>query len=154
MEIKYLADCIEWATTLAEWHFQEWHKFLPEWSRDEALEELLTHKQRRSIPTTLIAVENSKMIGSVSLVLVDNEELTNLSPWLASLFVALQWRGKGIARKLVERAVEEASEIGISRLYVYTPHHEAFYLHLGWTVMEKISLAIGEATIFYLDLLA
>jgi N-acetylglutamate synthase-like GNAT family acetyltransferase len=37
----------------------------------------------------------------------------------------------------VERAVQEARALGVSRLYLYTPGTGALYRRLGWSVVER-----------------
>jgi predicted N-acetyltransferase YhbS len=60
-----------------------------------------------------------------------------LAPWLAGVFVKPQCRGKGIGSELVRRIEAEARSLGVSTLYLYTPHTESLYERLGWSVTER-----------------
>lgn len=151
IRIEYLADAMEQAPVLAKLHHDQWCQLLPGWSAAAALEELSSHTRRRAIPTTLVALDGADLLGSVSLLAVDHESLAHLSPWLASLFVVPGHRGKGVARLLIDRLVDEASALGVKRLYAYTPEHEAMYVRLGWSVLGRVALPVGEATVVYVD---
>ena len=136
MHIAYLAEHPDYAATLAQWHYREWQRLLPDWSHEAALDELQSHTSRRHLPTTLIAIDNARLIGSVSLVEEDHPTLSLLSPWLASLYVAPEHRGRGIGAVLVKALVDEANALGITRLYLYTEDGQRFYERLGWSLRE------------------
>jgi len=136
VRIEYLADHPTLAPALAAWHHSEWRDLLPWWTADAALEELRTHRARRSLPTTLVALDGSVAAGSVSLLREDLPEWSHLGPWLASLYVVPAARGRGIGRMLVRRCLAEAAELGIPRLYLFTAGQEAYYLRLGWQLLE------------------
>lgn len=151
IRIEYLADHPGLGPSLATLHHAQWRLLLPDWSEAQALEELAGHTRRRTIPTTLVALEGGALLGSVSLLSVDHERLAHLSPWLASLFVVPQQRGRGVARLLVDRLVAEAAALGVRRLYAYTPEHEAMYVRMGWSLLERVDLGEAHASIVYVD---
>jgi GNAT superfamily N-acetyltransferase len=72
--------------------------------------------------TTLVALEDGQVAGLVQ-VQSDGEIQAHLS----ALLVGEDWRGRGIARRLLQDALERA---GGMRMDVLTSA-EAFYLHLG-----------------------
>jgi len=61
----------------------------------------------------------------------------DLSPWLASVFVPPEHRGKGIGTALTRRIMDEAKALDVGTLYLFTPDRETFYSRLGWTVLER-----------------
>jgi predicted N-acetyltransferase YhbS len=130
--IEYLADRPAAAPVLAGWHHREWAELLPGWSLDQAVAELRSHTGRRQIPTTLVAVAGDQVLGSASLVVADLDGWERLSPWLASVYVLPQWRGRGIGGRLVTRAVEEARGLGVPVLYLWTAGQQGYYARLGW----------------------
>lgn len=150
MEIGYLADHMRWAPRIARWHHRAWGGLLRDWTCEQALAELRGHTGRTSIPTTLVAFDGGEPLGSVSLVPEDAPELADLTPWLASLYVAPAHRGRGIGRVLVRRAVAEAARLGVVRLHLYTPHHEAFYRTLGWRPMARFKLGRTEVSVLWI----
>jgi predicted N-acetyltransferase YhbS len=132
MRIDYLADHPEMAPLLAAWHYQEWAELLPEWSLAEALADLNGHVGRRQIPTTFVAVEDGRPVGSASLLESDLDGWDHLTPWVASVFVIPQRRGRGVGRRLMARVVEEAKALGVSIVYLFTAGQAAYYQRLGW----------------------
>ncbi len=141
MHIDYLDQHRDLVATLADWHHVQWGHLFDDWGIEVVRAELEGHATRRTLPTTLVMVENSKPLGSVSLVLEDAPEFCNQgSPWLASLFVAPQHRGRGLGAMLVQSAVDAAAGQGIDELFLFTPDHADFYQRLGWSPMLRTTL--------------
>jgi predicted N-acetyltransferase YhbS len=134
--VEYLADRLEAAPVLAGWHHREWGDLLPGWSPEQALAELRTHTGRRQVPTTFVAVEDDRLLGSASLLVADLDGWEHLTPWVASVYVVPERRGHGIGRQLVFRAVEEAAALGIVAVYLWTAGQQAYYARMGWEFVE------------------
>lgn len=71
----------------------------------------------------------------------------NFPPWLASVFVVPEWRGKGIASALVKRVEAEAAAHGFERIYLYTPDQQALYRRLGWQDREDVEYRKEHVTV-------
>ncbi len=147
MRIEFLADHPDAIETLARWHYGEWRELIPDWSLEKARRELAEHTGRITIPTTLVALEGTEVVGSASLLVEDLPEWKQLTPWVASVFVAPAWRGRGVGSRLVARAVEVAGQTGAATVYLLTPGQEAFYRRLGWSVVEVASNPERRVTI-------
>ena len=143
MRFEYLADHSGLIPTLARWHYDEWRELIPEWSYDEAVRELATHTRRAAVPTTIVALDGAEPIGTASLLIEDLPEWKHFTPWVASVFVAPAWRGKGIGTRIVRRAVEVAGDLGVPAVYLLTEGQAAFYRRLGWSTVE-VSPARGH----------
>lgn len=152
MRIEFLADHPQHALTLARWHHREWGTLMPDWTPGDAERELTGHATRRDIPTTLVLLDGDALIGSVSVLDEDASEFRDLSPWLASLYVAPPARGRGLGAQLVHAAVAYARDQGVPRLYLFTPEHAAFYARLGWREIDRRPLAGREVTLMAIDL--
>jgi predicted N-acetyltransferase YhbS len=137
VHIDYLANHLEMAEQLAGWHVGEWAELLPGWTVLEAENELRSHTRCRAIPTTLVAIEEGKPIGSASLLTSDLDGWDLLSPWLASVFVIPECRGRGLGGQLVGRVVEEARALGVRHLHLWTAGQQAYYERLGWTAFQE-----------------
>jgi GNAT superfamily N-acetyltransferase len=87
--------------------------------------------------TALIAFIDEEPAGVCLLVLHEIEPAHDLSPWLASLYVAPQFRGRGVARRLVRAIEDHARRNSVARLHLYTVDAAEFYLKCGWAVVER-----------------
>ncbi len=141
MHIDYLDQHREHVATLAAWHHAEWGHLYDEWTLALAHAELADQATRRTLPTSLVLLDEGRPIGSVSLVLEDAPELCEEgSPWLASLFVLPEFRGRGLGAKLVHAAVEVAAREKVEHLFLFTPEHAGFYERLGWRLIARTAL--------------
>lgn len=137
MNIEYLANHREVIPTLAHWFYEEWAYLHPERTYSD-VESLITERaQTDKIPVALVAYDGEELLGTVCLKVHDMDTRLDLTPWLAGLYVSAPRRGQGIGAALVSAIERKAFELGVDRLYLYTPESEPFYSKLGWTVMER-----------------
>src|SRR5512146_332414 len=137
MRIEYLADHKALVPELAKWHFVEWSVLQPNETlagRTLRLRNCCGHSE---IPTVVIGLLGNVLCGSGMLVAQDMDSRPNLTPWLAGLYVAPQYRRKGYGTKLIERIVQEAALLQAQALYLYTPNSEQYYSKRGWSLMER-----------------
>ena len=71
-------------------------------------------------------------------------------PWLASVYVVPERRGRAIGSMLVERVVEEAWAVGFPVIHLFTPDRQSFYLRMGWTELE--TALVRERPVFIMKL--
>jgi N-acetylglutamate synthase-like GNAT family acetyltransferase len=152
MQIGYLADHKDFISTLANWHHQEWSYLRPEESKEARIERLRGCCGHKEIPTVVIAFTDGELLGSAMLVAHDMDTRTDLSPWLAGVFVAAEQRRRSIGGALVQRIIEEARGLGVQRLYLYTPGAEEFYARRGWSLVERTNYHEADVTVMCLDL--
>jgi GNAT superfamily N-acetyltransferase len=136
MQISYLADHPEFIPTLARWHHEEWAYLRPGDSLEARTERLRKCCGHCEIPTIVIAFTGGTLVGSAMLITHDMDTRMELSPWLAGVFVAAERRCQGIGAALVRRVIDDATRLGVHRLYLYTPSAERFYLRRGWVFVE------------------
>ena len=79
-QIAPLSEQKQFIPTLATWHFDQWGQFRPGATRQFYLDRLEEHTGHDTIPTTFVAHEGEKVIGSASLVHHDLDARTDLSP--------------------------------------------------------------------------
>jgi GNAT superfamily N-acetyltransferase len=154
VEFAWLADRPQWVPRLAALHHAQWSWIDPEWTLDEARENLAIHTAGTAIPTTRIALVDGGLAGSVSLLANDHSRIRRWSPWLASLLVLPEFRGRGIGAALVREAVAIAARFGIGRLYLYTDDAAPFYARLGWSMEERVDMEGGPVEVMSIDPLA
>ena len=142
MRIEPIASHRGQVATLAAWHHAAWGHLYSHWTMEVAHSELEEHASRTSgLPMTLLALDGEELLGSVSLVFEDAPELQEHgSPWLASLYVKPQARGRGVGAALVRSVVALASQEGVGELFLFTPEHRDFYARLGWRPLARTAL--------------
>jgi GNAT superfamily N-acetyltransferase len=139
MEIGYLADHLDFALTLAGWHYEQWKGLHENDSVGQRIEFLKAGANRLKIPAVFVAIENGELRGSATLAASDMETRRELTPWMIDVYVAPQWRRRGIASQLVHRVVVEAAALKVAELYLFTtgPWREQLHAGLGWSVIDR-----------------
>lgn len=147
MQIDYLADHPDAIPTLAHWHHEQWKHLDPVDTVEQRIVRLQAHLGKVQIPTTFVAmslsekrgpgVDRKDILGSASLIAHDMDTHPELSPWLASVFVAPELREQGIGTALVRRVIQEAETLEVLNLHLFTtPDKRGFYARLGWELIE------------------
>jgi GNAT superfamily N-acetyltransferase len=72
---------------------------------------------------------------------------------LDDLFVDPQWQRRGVARRLIDDAVQTLRVSGRHRLWVTgNPHASAFYAAVGFVGSERVATELGEGLRLHLDI--
>jgi GNAT superfamily N-acetyltransferase len=137
MNIAYLADKPDYLAPVVAWVHGYWGHLPPPRTLEQVAERFRTHLNRDRAPLTLVALEGDTILGTASLFLQDMSTRLDLSPWLAAVYVTPEVRRRGIGAALVRAVEEQASALGYTRLYLFTPDQDHFYARLGWTPLER-----------------
>jgi GNAT superfamily N-acetyltransferase len=137
LQIVFLKQRMEFAPQLAALHAAEWRHLYAHWDESVGLAEFNEQAGDGSIPTTLIALDGDRLVGSVSVVNNDLPGWEHLNPWLASLYVLDGFRQGGVASRLVEEACRTLQQNGIRRAYLFTETSGAFFGRRGWRFVAK-----------------
>jgi predicted N-acetyltransferase YhbS len=132
LRIAALADCPAALPEVAAWLHGQW---MLGWglSHADVQDELRRRANRDTLPMAWVALAGEQPVGTVSLV----EDERPLEPGsvacVAGLYVTPEWRRRGVARALCDRALAELVQMKRPSAGVFTRDREAFYRHLGWT---------------------
>jgi N-acetylglutamate synthase-like GNAT family acetyltransferase len=151
MQIFTLKDRPQHLLTLADWHHAEWSYLNPKRSLQARIEEMREDLLGKVIPTTYVAEREGELLGSATILADDMSTHPELTPWLASVYVASAQRRQGIGSVLVKRVMQHARENGIKRLYLYTPDQAQLYARLGWQVFAEELYNGTPVTIMSID---
>jgi predicted N-acetyltransferase YhbS len=120
------------APAIAQWLLDEFrHALSP--SHDQQVAQLLAQEAPEE---TFVLFDGDVPVGTASLVAHDLPSRPDLTPWLASVLVRPQFRGRGYSAPLVQH-VEEAAAASAAVLWLYTWSAESVYARLGW---ERVGL--------------
>jgi GNAT superfamily N-acetyltransferase len=122
---------------LARWHHRQWADLYPDESVSDCFNDLQRSLGASWLPSTFVALDGTRLLGSASLVVCDMHTHPELSPWVASVYVASECRGQGIGAALIRHIMEHARAAGVAALYLFTPSSEDFYRKLGWRLLRR-----------------
>ena len=96
----------------------------------------------------LLLLFRNELVGFISIFLHDCDERMDLTPWYATMFVKLEYRGMGYSKILNDAILKEAKKRGFSRLYLKTDLNN-YYEKFGARYIEDLN--DGER-LYYFDI--
>ncbi|MBN1994656.1 MAG: GNAT family N-acetyltransferase [Anaerolineae bacterium] len=147
VRIEHLAEHTMAIPLLAGWAQQEWGHLLPEITFEMIVSTFKKRTLYHHIPETFVAVVGKQLVGMASIDPHDMTTRPDLSPWLAAVYVAPEFRHKGIGSRLVRAVMQEAAVLKLDRIYLFTPNKMNFYNRLGWQFLEHTSYRGEEVVI-------
>jgi GNAT superfamily N-acetyltransferase len=104
---------------------------------EQSRDDLRTWMEGLGYETALLAEVDGQPAGSCLFVREEIDPKHDLTPWLAALYVAPEFRGRSVATALVRAIEEHARNVGCKELYLYTITAEPLYAKLGWIMRER-----------------
>ena len=138
IQVKALSPSDPEISICARWRVGEFAEVLGTSIEEEeqALKALAADQSRQ---VALVAICGGRPAGTCLLVTSEIDPAHNVSPWLAGLYVATEFRHLGVGRTLVHEIEEQARLRGVSNIYLYTDDSESsYYRKLGWKVMDRV----------------
>lgn len=151
MDIINLREAPQHITTIARWHFDEWGYLNPGKTLEYRIERMQRYLSDNPIPSMLIAIEGDEVLGTAALVESDMDSHPEFTPWLASVYIRDDQRGRGLGKKLVKALMDFAGQQNLTRLYLFTPDQAHFYAKLGWKLLVEETYRDTPVTIMTLD---
>ena len=137
MRIFPLVERPEFVDQVAAWGFAEWGHLNPGQTLQSRTGLVRAELNGDRVPMVFVALDDAgALVGTASLIFDDLEDDPR-NPWLASVFVPTEQRGKGIASALVGAVEYAAKRLGYSRLYLFTTSAAKLYAGLGWRALEQ-----------------
>ncbi len=122
-----LSDRLELAPIVAKWLHAEFDH-----AQGPSLDDRVAHLRSQKAPEeTFILYDYDVPVGTASLVINDLPSRPDLTPWLASVFVRPEFRGRGYSAPLI-RHVETTAAAMSPILWLYTWTAEPLYARFGW----------------------
>ena len=108
---------------IKNWEFQEWE-------------------------TPFVAIADERIIGMVTIMKTDYYPLPEIYPWISTLFVSEEYRGKRISKKLIDFANSYAKDLGFDKTYIPS-EHIGLYEKYGYTYIKDIVNYGGDTDRLY-----
>ncbi len=149
MEITFLKQHTNSIPLIAKWYYREWKAIYVAsgMSLEDVKRTIAERANTEGIPLALVALDGGRVVGTGCLKVHDMDTRTELTPWLAGIYVERNHRRKGIGSKLVSALEGIAKSLGTQRLYLYTPQSAGFYTRLGWAEYERTTYKGQDVTI-------
>lgn len=110
----------------AEWFHSKWG--VP---KEAYLECMNAYLEKETEYGWYLCIDGERIIGGLGVIENDFHDRKDLAPNVCAVYTEENYRGKGIAGKLLNMVVEDMKEKGISPLYLITDH-TSFYERYGW----------------------
>lgn len=125
--IRTLSRYPEWKDQAARWFHQKWGIPLAAYleSMDRCLEGTTL------VPQWYFVTQKETIIAGLRVIENDFHPRKDLAPNICAVFVEPEYRGRGIAGKLLNFACRDMKDRGIGTLYLVTDH-VGFYERYGW----------------------
>lgn len=110
----------------AEWFHSKWG--VPVEAYLECMDAYLTKETEYG---WFLALDGEKIVGGLGVIENDFHNRKDLTPNICAVYTEEEYRGQGIAGKLLNMAVEDLRQKDISSAYLVTDH-TGFYERYGW----------------------
>ncbi|RCS24831.1 GNAT family N-acetyltransferase [Phyllobacterium salinisoli] len=130
----------------ARWNYEEWGKH-----DGRSLEETIAGLQQiiaGAKQEALVALWGTVPCGMVLLIDCDLASHSHLTPWVASVLVHREFRGRGVGRELLAAIERSAHGFGFDGAHLYTAMPD-YYRRSGW--LDRESLTQGEDELFIMS---
>ena len=93
---------------------------------------------KNKLPQTFVALIDGEPAGMYQLSMSDDlNSRPDLYPWLINVYVDEKFRGRNVARELMNTVKENTKKLGLTELYLYTKHI-GLYEKFGWKFIEEV----------------
>ena len=116
----------EWMNPAAQWFHSKWG--VPE---EAYLECMKAYLNRETEYGWYLCLKEDRIVGGLGVIENDFHDRKDLTPNVCAVYTEEAFRRQGIAGHLLNMAVEDLREKGISPVYLVTDH-TGFYERYGW----------------------
>ena len=125
-EFITLREKSELKNTAAEWFNSKWG--VPTEAYLECMDEYLNKETEYG---WYLCLDGDKIIGGLGVIENDFHDRKDLTPNVCAVYTDEEYRGQGIAGKLLNFVVDDMKSKGVSPIYLVTDH-TGFYERYGW----------------------
>jgi GNAT superfamily N-acetyltransferase len=126
-EITRLIDRPEIRRSMAQWFHEKWG--IPMQAYLDSMDACLSGKT--DVPQWYAVIEDGRIIAGLGVIENDFHDRKDLAPNVCAVYVEEEFRGRGVAGKMLAFAAEDMCARGVETLYLITDHI-GFYERYGW----------------------
>ena len=139
LKIIKLTDQKELKECAAEWFHSKWG--VPLEAYRESIEE--SFQEGAVVPAWYVCMDGDKIVAGMGMIENDFHKRKDLTPNLCAVFTETEYRGRGIAGKLLNYVCDDMKSLGIDTIYLITDH-TSFYERYGWEFFCMVEEEDGE----------
>jgi len=128
----------------AEWFHSKWG--VPTEAYAECMEAYLSGETKNG---WYLCLDGEKIVAGLGVIDNDFHKRKDLTPNVCAVYTEEDYRGRGIAGKLLNMVVEDMRKEGISPLYLITDH-TSFYERYDWEFFCMVKEDGGQMTRMYI----
>ncbi len=151
IEIHALSARPDLLETGADWSWQQWGAAAGR-TRLSVRERGARYLDPAGFDQCFMLLEDGTPAAMASLSETDLDLRPDLSPWLAGVYVAPAFRGRGHAIRVVRHVEQAAQAAGVATLWLFTWTAAPLYRRLGWHDVAPIETRHGPSLIMRRDL--
>ena len=139
MRIELLSKNKDFIPEIVKWYYEEWGHSDYVNSIEEEINKLSIFLNEDKLPLILTAIEGDILVGVAQLKFFEMDIYPELEHWLGGVYVASDYRRRGIAKLIVEESKNVARKVGVQKLYLQTEYIDGgIYSQLGWKLVDKL----------------
>ena len=134
----------ELAEAAARWFHEKWG--VPKEANLECMEAYLAGKTEYG---WYLCLDGGRIVAGMGVIENDFHERKDLAPNVCAVYTEEEYRGRGIAGRLLDNVVADLRAKGVSPVYLVTDH-TGFYERYGWEFLCMVQGSDPEPTRMYI----
>jgi len=135
---EFLGDHPQHIPLIAQWYYDEWGHAMKDRPVEKIQELIRGMLHRNKIPLHILAMEGTQVLGVAQLKIREMDIYPEKTHWLGGVFISPTARHRGLASRLVGKALELATSFNVETLYLQTERLDGgLYAKLGWKPIEE-----------------
>ncbi len=143
MNIVSIAHRPELKQRAAAWFHEKWG--VPEQAYLDSMEDCISGNG--AVPQWYLALEGDSIIAGMGVIENDFHSRKDLAPNVCAVYTEPEFRGRGIAGKLLSHVCVDMKARGIATLYLVTDH-TGFYERYGWEFLCMVECDDGASRMY------
>lgn len=143
-EIIKLRENSEMNRAAAEWFHSKWG--VPAEAYLQSIEKC--QQKKNKVPQWYVIMDGAKIIAGMGVIENDFHERKDLTPNICAVYTEEEYRGRGLAKMLLDLVCDDMAEMGFPVLYLIT-NHTNFYEKCGWEFFCDVQEDCGNNARMY-----